>query len=75
MNAAAQLLGTLGAVIYEFSSRQPFAALCQLTLLRAGLTDPVPQAAAGAESCLCWAPIAVSPGAAAGEAAHVVLFW
>lgn len=53
MNAAAQLLGMLGAVIYEFSSRQPFAALCQLTLLRAGLTDPVLQAAAGAESCLC----------------------
>lgn len=52
MNAAAQLLGMFGVIIYEFSSHQPFAALCQLTLLRAGLTDTVLKTAAGAESCL-----------------------
>lgn len=52
MNAAAQLLEMLGGVIYEFSSSQPFAVLCQLTLLRAGLTDTVLKTAAGAESCL-----------------------
>lgn len=54
MNAAAELLGMLGVIIYEFSSRQPFAALCQLTLLRAGLTDIVLKTTAGAESCLYW---------------------
>lgn len=52
MNAAAQLLEMLGGIIYEFSSSQPFAALCQLTLLRAGLTDTVLKTAAGTESCL-----------------------
>lgn len=52
MNAAAQLLEMLGGIIYEFSSSQPFAVLCQLTLLRAGLTDTVLKTAAGAESCL-----------------------
>ena len=53
-NAAAQLLGMLGVIIYEFSSCQPFAALCQLTFLGAGLTDTVLKTAAGAESCLYW---------------------
>lgn len=52
MNAAAQLLKMLGGISYEFSSSQPFAALCQLTLLRAGLTDAVLKTAAGTESCL-----------------------
>lgn len=52
MNAAAQLLEMLGGIIYEFSSGQPFAALCQLTLLRAGLTDTALKTAAGTESCL-----------------------
>lgn len=74
MNAAAQLLGMLGVIIYEFSSRQPFAALCQLTLLRAGLTDTVLKTAAGAEAVYTEAPIVASPGAAAGESAPAGLF-